>query len=215
LPPPSGGEGAEPLGHGALGDLLQPPYLRRLVLITAIWFVYYVGNYAWLTLAPTLFVKEGYSLAHSINFMVLTGIGFVAGAALAALASDRGERKFVVAATCVVWAAALFAIGARPTESVIMTCGFVASATIGFLIPILYTYTAENFPTGFRATGVSATDGIGHLGGALAPIIMLAIYRNFDFAVTFYVMAATGLVAAILLLLGVRTTGIPLDDIAR
>jgi MFS transporter, putative metabolite:H+ symporter len=214
LPPPGSGAGEPPIGHGALGDLLKPPYLRRLVLITVIWFIYYIGNYAWLTLAPTLFVKLGYSLTHSIYFMVLTGIGFVVGATVAALVSDLVERKVTIAITCIVWAAALFVIGCMPSDIIIMTCGFIASTTIGLLIPLLYTYTAENFPTGIRATGVSATDGIGHLGGALAPIIMLAIFRHWDFAITFYAMAATGLITAILLILGVRTTGKPLTEIA-
>ncbi len=174
-----------------------------------------MGNYAWLTLAPTLFIKLGYSLAHSISFMVLTGIGFAVGACAAALLSDRGERKITIAVICVVWAAALIVIGMAPSAHVIMICGFIASTTIGLLIPILYTYTAENFPTAFRATGVSATDGIGHLGGALAPLIVLAIYHHWDFAGAFYAMGATGLLTALLLVLGVRTTGKPLTEIAR
>ena len=215
LPPPAPSTLEPPIGHGRLSDLLQPPYLKRLFLIAAIWFIYYIGNYAWLTLAPTLFVKLGYSLAHSISFMVLTGVGFVVGAGLAVLVSDRKERKLTVAAICLVWAAALLIIGFEPSQAVIMVCGFIASTTIGLLIPILYTYTAENFPTDFRATGVSATDGIGHLGGALAPVIVLAVYRQWDFTAAFTAMALTGLLTALLLLFGVRTTGKPLSDIAR
>ncbi|GAB5468074.1 MAG: hypothetical protein Kilf2KO_11040 [Rhodospirillales bacterium] len=215
LPPPEPSAGDVPLGQGGLGDLARPPYLQRLLLIAAIWFVYYVGNYAWLTLAPTLFVKAGYSLAHSITFMVLSGVGFVVGALAAVLLSDRRERKSSVALICLVWAAALFVIGFQPSDAVIMICGFIASTTIGLLIPILYTYTAENFPTAFRATGVSATDGFGHLGGALAPIVALAAYRQWDFSGALTLMAVTGLLAALLLLLGVRTTGKPLAEIAR
>ncbi len=215
LPSPGPATADPPIGHGAFRDLVQPPYLKRLMLITGIWFIYYVGNYAWLTLAPTLFIKVGYSLSHSISFMLVTGIGFVVGASLAALISDRTERKITSAVICLVWAAALVVIGGQPSNVGIMVCGFIASTTIGLLIPILYTYTAENFPTGFRATGVSATDGIGHLGGALAPFIVLAAYRQWDFAGAFYVMAFTGLLAAVLLMLGVRTTGKPLADIAR
>jgi MFS transporter, putative metabolite:H+ symporter len=213
LPPPGASVVEPPIGHGAFRDLFEPAHLKRLTLIATIWFVYYIGNYAWLTLAPTLFIKIGYSLGHSIAFMVLTGVGFVVGASIAALISDRSERKVIVAVTCVVWALALFVIGLKPSDFVIMFCGFIASTTIGLLIPILYTYTAENFPTGIRATGVAATDGIGHLGGALAPIVVLAVYRQWDFAAAFYVMAATGLLAAVLLAFGVRTTGKPLAEI--
>src|SRR5436305_7592419 len=42
--------------------LLRRPMVWRLALFIAIWFVYYIGNYGWLTLAPTLFTDKGYSL---------------------------------------------------------------------------------------------------------------------------------------------------------
>ena len=58
------------------------------------------------------------------------------------------------------------------------------------------------------------TDGIGHRGGALAPAVVLAAYRHWDFAGAFYVMALTGLLAALLLTRGVRTTGRALERIA-
>jgi MFS family permease len=46
--------------------------------------------------------------------------------------------------------------GFFPTPWVIVVCGFIASATIGLIIPILYTLTAEHFPTEARTTGVAA-----------------------------------------------------------
>ena len=45
----------------------------RLVLFIAIWFVYYIGNYGWLTLAPTLFTDKGYSLADSTTYLLVSG----------------------------------------------------------------------------------------------------------------------------------------------
>ncbi len=215
LPPPGPAVAEPPIGHGALRHMARAPYLGRLLLIAGTWFLYYVGNYAWLTLAPTLLVNKGYTLTHSIAFMIVTGLGFVAGAVMAALLGDRVERRMAAIAVVVVWTAALAMIGWQPSNLVIVACGFIASTTIGLLIPILYTYTAENFATGFRATGVSATDGFGHLGGALAPIIVLAAYRAWDFSGAFYVMALTGLAAAVLLAFGIRTTGRPLHDISR
>jgi MFS transporter, putative metabolite:H+ symporter len=51
-----------------------------VLLFVAIWFVYYIGNYGWLTLAPTLFTDKGYSLADSTTYLVVSGIGFLVGA---------------------------------------------------------------------------------------------------------------------------------------
>lgn len=74
--------------------LLRPPYLWRVILFIAIWFAYYVGNYGWLTLAPSLLVEQGYSLAESISFLIVTGVGFFGGAIATTFFSDRIERKF-------------------------------------------------------------------------------------------------------------------------
>ncbi|MHB8660015.1 MAG: MFS transporter [Solirubrobacteraceae bacterium] len=91
--------------------LLAPTMIRRVGLFVAIWFVYYIGNYGWLTLAPTLFTDKGYSLADSTTYLIVSGIGFLIGAYATTRFSDRMERKFAAAAVAVVWA--IFAAGDR------------------------------------------------------------------------------------------------------
>ncbi|MBB3036488.1 MFS transporter [Hoyosella altamirensis] len=180
--------------------LLRPPYVWLMVLFTVIWTVYYIGNYGWLTLAPTLLTNHGFSLTSSLTFLIVTGTGFVAGALLATGLADRFDRRMTTAVGAAAWAAALLAIGLIHGAASVMFFGFVASATIGFLIPLLYTYTAEQFPPQFRATGVAVTDGVGHLGGAAAPLVVLTASELWGFTGAFIVMAATGVVTAVLLL---------------
>src|SRR5579885_2620703 len=77
--------------------LLRPPMLGRVGLFVLIWFVYYIGNYGWLTLAPTLFTDKGYSLADSTTYLLVSGIGFLIGAYGRTHFSDRLERKYTCA----------------------------------------------------------------------------------------------------------------------
>jgi MFS transporter, putative metabolite:H+ symporter len=195
--------------------LLKPPYLWRVILLIAIWFAYYVGNYGWLTLAPSLLVGQGYKLQEGIGFLIVTGVGFLAGAATTTLFSDRIERKFSTIAVALVWSAVLFVIGFFPTPPMIMVGGFIASLTIGLLVQVLYTYTAEHFSTRSRATGVALTDGLGHIGGALAPFFALSLGEQGlgGFSGAFVVMGVSGLIAAALLSLGVRATGRSLESV--
>ena len=79
---------------------------------------------------------------------------------------------------------------------------------------MLYTYTAEHFATNARATGVALSDGLGHVGGALAPLIVLGAYSAWGFSSAFLVMGITGFVTGALLLLGLRATGRSLQDTA-
>lgn len=195
--------------------LLRPPMSGRVALFVVIWFVYYIGNYGWLTLAPTLFVDKGYSLADSTTYLIVSGIGFLAGAYATTHFSDRFERKFSAAAFAVAWGISLLIIGFFVSPAIIIIFGFIASTTIGLLVPMLYTYTAEQFSTNARATGMALTDGLGHVGGALAPLIILGgASAAWGFSGAFVVMAISGFVTAGLILLGIRATGRSLQTTA-
>jgi putative MFS transporter len=135
--------------------------LGRVALFVTIWFVYYIGNYGWLTLAPTLFTDKGYSLADSTSYLVVSGIGFLIGAYATTRLSDRFERKYSIALCALVWAISLLVIGYFVSPAIIIVFGFIASASIGLLVPMMYTYTAEHYPTSARATGVALSDGLG------------------------------------------------------
>ena len=211
LPPPEPVPDEAPAETFPLRALLRQPMAGRLALFIGVWFVYYIGNYGWLTLAPTLFTDKGYSLADSTSYLIVSGIGFLAGAFATTRFSDRFERKHTAALFAVLWAISLLVIGLFVSPAIIIVFGFIASMTVGLLVPLLYTYTAEHFATSARATGVAMTDGLGHIGGALAPLIVLGANAAFGFSGAFIVMAATGLLTAGLVLLGVRTTGRSLE----
>lgn len=192
--------------------LFKPPYRRRVLLLIAIWFFYYIGNYGWLEMAPTLLQKQGYSIAESLTFLLVTGAGFLAGALLSVLWNDRFERKWSIAVIAAVWSAALFVIGFFPQPVVIMIAGFIASTTIGLLVPIMYTLTAEHFATRARATGVAISDGLGHLGGAAAPAIALWAAGLTGFAGGLSAMAISGLVVIVLIPFTLSVTGRSLES---
>ena len=185
----------------------------RIILFGAIWFFYYIGNYAWLTLTPELLQKKGVELTQSISHLTLTGVGFLAGAIIAVFISDRVERKNSVAFIAFIWTLLLLLIGYFPSDTMLVIAGFLASATIGLFIPILYTYTGENFPTKIRATGIAITDGVGHIGGAFCGQIVFLIYNHYGYSGALAGMAAPGFIAGILVLAGVKTTGRSLEEI--
>jgi MFS transporter, putative metabolite:H+ symporter len=193
--------------------LLRPPMIGRLGLLVGIWFLYYIGNYGWLTLAPTLFTDKGYSLADSTSYLIVSGIGFLVGAYATTRFSDRLERKHTIATAAVVWGISLLVIGYAVSPTIIIVFGFIASTSIGLLVPMLYTYTAEHFATNARATGVALTDGLGHIGGALAPLIVLGAYTAWGFSSAFLVMALSGFIAGALILFGIKATGRSLESV--
>jgi MFS transporter, putative metabolite:H+ symporter len=214
LPKPEAVPAEAPAERFPIKALLQPPMIGRVGLFVGIWFFYYVGNYGWLTLAPTLFTDKGYSLADSTTYLIVSGLGFLVGAYATTHFSDRLERKYTLAAIALAWGISLLLIGFFVSPTIIIVFGFVASTTIGLLVPILYTYTAENFSTNARATGIALTDGLGHVGGALAPLIVLGAYSAWGFSSAFVVMAVSGFIAGALILFGIKATGRSLETVA-
>lgn len=193
--------------------LLRPPYRGRLLLLVAVWFVYYVGNYGWLTLNANLFTDKGYSLTDSITYLLISGIGFLVGAYATTHFTDRIERKHSIAVIAVAWGICLLVIGFFVSPAIIIVFGFLASATIGLLVPLLYTYTAEHFATNARASGIALSDGLGHLGGFFAPVLVLGANSLWGFSSAFVVMAVSGFLTAVLVLFGIRATGRSLETV--
>jgi MFS transporter, putative metabolite:H+ symporter len=213
LPPPKPVPDEPPAERFPVRALLRAPMAGRLLLFVGIWFVYYVGNYGWLTLAPTLFTDKGYSLADSTTYLIISGVGFLVGAYATTHFSDRLERKYTTAAIAALWGICLLVIGYFVSPAIIIVFGFLASLTIGLLVPMLYTYTAEHFATSARATGVALTDGLGHVGGALAPLILLGANSAWGFSSAFLIMGVTGFVAGTLILLGITATSRSLETV--
>lgn len=205
--------------HSPLADspcqrkLWGRPYLSRLAILAVTWFCYYVGVYGWLTLAPDLLKQEGFPLRQDFFSLSLSGVGFVAGCLVAIALTDRIERKKVSAGGAVVWGIMLLVIGWFPSMWVVVAAGFLASFTIGLIIPVLYTYTGENFPTHSRGVAVAMSDGLGHLGGAFCGQIVFAAFAVWKFSGAFTVMGVSGFVAALLIMLGVAANGRSLDSL--
>jgi putative MFS transporter len=200
-------------------QLFHPPYINRLVLLFAMWFLFYVGEYIWLGLGPVFFVDHGYTLTHSIMFMLMSSLGLSLGAALSAWLGDKFERKRSIFTGMLIWAAGFAGIAFEADPLAIYALVFIVTVALGFVIPLMYTLTNESFPTGGRSSGVSLTDGLGHLGGAAGPIVATALYAALGgaagFPAVFLLVAVSGAVAALLLPFTVSATGRAIESAAK
>ena len=186
------------------------PFGVSVALLLITWFCYYMANYGWVTLAPTLLVDHGFSLKGSLAFLCISGIGYVAGSAASIVFADRGSRRWSIGGSLVFASLGFAAIGAWPHGVIITVSGFLLSASVGLAIPMLYTYTAEQFHDTVRARGVAISNGFGHFGGAVAPMIILPV-AAWSFFAGFLVMGGMCLVTAGLVALGPNATRQTID----
>ncbi|MDA8344744.1 MAG: MFS transporter [Thermaerobacter sp.] len=194
--------------------LFKAPYLGRLLVTLAFWLVWYITVYAYLGYEPTLLIKQGMSTPNGLLFSALGDIAIPLGAVIVYLLIDKFERKVTVSSIAFIFAIALvlMAINANPVLTFI---GSFFSAMMIAANSAAYVYTAEAFPTRARATATSIGDGVGHVGGAVAPFIVVWAMSALGASGTFGLLAGiVALSGVIILSLGIRTVHLRLQEIA-
>lgn len=213
LPEPAANPGEAGLTTFPTWELLRPPYLSRVLVVFFYWFFIYMAAYAYLAYLPTLLEELG--VQESLLYTAIGDLGFILGGLLSVLLIDRWNRKYTAAAAALVGMIGVGLIALSTGPATIIIGAFLAGVWI--LSPAYaYTYTSEVFPTRARASGMAIGDGLGHLGGAVAPYIIVAALALVGPRGTFgliVVMIAIG--AAIILFGGIKTAGGQLTEIAR
>lgn len=194
-------------------ELLRPPYLKRVIVVFFYWFFVYMAAYAYLAYLQTLLAAMG--VKNSLLLSAIGDIGFVVGGFLALAVIDRVNRKYSAAGAGLVGMVGV-AIIAFSNSTPVLIIGLLL-AGIWIMTPALgYAYTSEVFPTRARASGMSIGDGLGHLGGAVQPYIVVAGLAAFGARGTFgLIVAMIAIGSAIILFGGMKTAGDHLTDLAN
>lgn len=195
--------------------LFRRPYGARLAVLVAMWFFWYVGNYAFLGDATSLLSAHGKTIADSILFLGIGAIGYPAGALVMAVIADRVERRLLIFGSTIVWLVGMVLVGTLERDRLLTLGSFLASFALGLYLQVAYTYTAELFPTRARSSGFALSDGIGHAGGAVGALALPSAIGATSFFAGFLGIGITGLIAGLIALLGPRTTRRRLEDVSR
>ena len=117
----------------AYRELFSPIHLRQTIVLIVAWICQTLGFYGFMAWVPTLLVAHGFSLVHSLAWSSAISIGAVPGALIAALISDRWERKWLITAVALAIAAVEIAIrlnGSKPALSSFSVSGRDVSANV-------------------------------------------------------------------------------------
>jgi putative MFS transporter len=196
--------------------LFKPPYLGRMVIIFGFWSLWYVTVYGYLGFEPTILIKKGTSIPSGLLYSALGDLAIPIGAVIALLLVDLVRRNYYMAAVAVIFAIAL-AVMALSSGGVALFLGAFFSAMMIAANSVGYVYTAELFPTRARATATSIGDGLGHIGGVVAPFIVTASLASLGGNGTLWLLAVFVLVSGAIILLGgirIRTNYAGLTEIA-
>jgi putative MFS transporter len=189
-------------------DLLAPVYVSRTLMLVTVWIAQTLGFYGFAAWVPTLLVAHGFSLVHSLVWSSAMTIGAVPGALVAAVISDRWERKWLITIVALVIAVCGLMYGMTFNTAAIVIFGFLVAMFIQTFAPLLYAYTPECYPTHIRNSGSGLVYGIGRLANVFGPLIVAFLFNHYGYKSVFvYVAAMWVLVAVILSVFGPLTKG--------
>lgn len=205
---------------GGIGD--AHPYVGRTFLFFVVWTLFYFGDYAAFSVGPSLMYIHGVPESSIFLYFLVALLGGALGAVAGVWAADRIERKKLGLAAMACMSLFLlfwgFDVGSPAVQ---LAWGFGTFAMGGLWIPVIYAYTAENFPTRSRTSRMGFTDGLGHVGGAAAPYVVIPIsisaglFGMGGFVSAFILMAVSQLLAgALLFLFGSNANGRRLEEIS-
>lgn len=208
--------------HGHGGSLLAAIRIPGFLMLGLIYFLIQVASYGLNFWAPQLIRSAGTDNPTVIG--LLTAIPYVCGAismvVVGRLSDASGERRKFAAGLVLLGAVGFFSAGlfASHTTFLIISLGLLGAGVVAS-IPSFWTLPPKLLAGAGAgaAGGIALINTLGQLGGIVSPI-MVGRIRDLTGSTTpaLYIIAATGLVTAALLLWGLperlRTRDLPHHD---
>ncbi|MFJ9033111.1 MFS transporter [Streptomyces sp. NPDC102274] len=186
--------------------LLQKRYLWPTLLLVVLWVTQTIGFFGYSSWAPTLLAKEGFSVEKSVFYVALSTVGAPLGSYLAALVTDRFERKWCLVVFGAVIALCGLFYGLTFNPVLIVVFGFLVNLFERGYTALGYAYSPELFDTHSRSLGTGVSYGLGRLSNAAGPLIIAGLYNGSGYRSVFFFIAGTWLFGSVILaVFGPRT----------
>ncbi|HEY6384187.1 MAG TPA: MFS transporter [Candidatus Acidoferrum sp.] len=196
-------------------ELWSQPYLSRTVMLMIFQALQTIGFYGFANWAPTFLLKRGVSLLHSLEYTLLIALVSPLGPLLAALTSDKMERKWTIVVLALLVAVLGLGFGNSLAPAAVVGFGALLTLTNYWFSAAFHAYQAELFPTRLRATGVGFTYSWSRLSAAFTSVLIGAVLVHGVPAVFALLAVAMILVAMVVAAMGPRTNGLVLEEISR
>lgn len=192
-----------------LSALMQRRYVIPLIVLCVLWITQTIGFFGYSSWAPTLLADQGFSVGKSIFYVALTTVGAPLGSLLAALVTDRFERKWLLVICGVLIGVSGLLYGLTFQPVLIVVFGFLVNMFERAYTSLAYAYSPELFDTRTRSLGTGITYGVGRLSNAVGPLVIAAIYGASGYATVFLFIAGTWFLGAVVVALLGRRTKVP------
>lgn len=155
-------------------------------------------QYTFTSWMPTLLMKQGIAVAHSLTFSSVMLAGAPIGALIGALLVDVVGRKKVIITAFLMTAIFGLLYSKQTTSGAILIIGFLLVMMIYTLMAsVVGVYMSELFPTYYRFRGTGYANGVAKILTVLTPYFVAWAMMAFNASLIFYFIATIAVIAAI------------------
>lgn len=157
-----------------------------------LWFVMNFAFYGMVLWLPAILVGKGYSLVHSLSFVLIMNIAQIPGYLTAAWLVEKWGRKRTLVPAMLLSALAALGFGYAQGTLWIFVFGILLNYFMLGAWAGTYIFTVEQFPTEARASGIGWAAGFGRIGSIIAPFLvgaMIAAHVSFTTVFTMFFIA--------------------------
>ena len=208
-------EDLQPVGR--LGEIFEPAYRGRTVMLMIFQFFQTFGFYGFAAWVPTLIAQQtGINLGQSLLYSFIIAIANPFGPLLAMSFADRCERKWqVVGAACGIGIFGML-FSYQSTMGPLILFGVLITLANNVLSYSFHNYQAELYPARVRARAVGFTYSLSRISAVFASFIIGFFLQTAGTRGVFGLIAVAMLIVVVSIgVWGPRTLNLELEEISR
>ncbi|MFJ8818693.1 MFS transporter [Amycolatopsis thermoflava] len=218
LPEPAARPVTAPATGSGWRDLFRGIYLKRTLMLWALWITVYVINNGLVTWLPTLY-RQVFDLPLQTSLLygwITSAVGVVASVLCALYIDKVGRKRWYAIAflTATVPLVVLTALGATTATQVVILAP-IAYAILQTIAFSLYLYSAELYPTRLRAVGTGFGSAWLRAASSAGPLLVGFVVAGLGIRYVFAAFAVVALIGGVITIRhAVETKGQVLEELS-
>lgn len=201
--------------RGRLREIWQPAYRGRTIMLILFNVFQAVGYYGFANWVPTLLIRHGITVTHSLEYTFVIAIAAPFAPLLFYRLADSVERKWLVMISAAAVAVFGLGFGMVRSPAAVIVLGVLVTMANNVLSFAFHSYQAELYPTRIRAVAVGFVYSWSRLSVVFMAFVIAFTLRDFGVPGVFVLIAGSMVVViAATGLLGPRTRHRSLEEIA-
>ncbi|EIK94073.1 major facilitator family transporter [Pseudomonas sp. M47T1] len=204
----------EALGH--FGDIWQPPYRRRALMLIVFNIFQAIGFFGFGNWLPALLSGQGVSITHSLGYAFVITLAYPLGPLLFVRIANRFENKWQIVGSALgtMLFGTLFAFQSSAVGLIV--CGVMITFCNAWLTFSYHSYQSEMFPTHIRARAVGFCYSFSRLSTVFSSLMIGFFLEHFGTpGVLSFIVSSMLIVTLTIGGFGPKTRNLALEDIAH